>query len=133
MESQTSYTSGTTGTGNDRNSPPGDPYSNVMVWLNHQACGGTVKRKRKITKTQRSAANVRERRRMVSLNTEFEHLREQIPMFPYEKKPSRIRTLKMAINYISFMTELLHGKDNPLTRRRDSDNEYSPNKSLPDC
>ena len=111
---------------------PSDPYNDVMVWLDNQACGGTVKRKRKINKIQRSAANIRERRRMVLLNVAFERLREQIPMLPYEKKPSRIRTLKMAIHYIAFMTELLHGKDNPLTRDTGSDADGSPAKSLPD-
>ena len=134
-DAQIAYHTRTTGTlSESADSSPGDPYSNVMVWLNHQACGGTVKRKRKITCTQRSAANVRERRRMTSLNHEFEHLREQIPMFPYEKKPSRIRTLKMAMHYISFMTELIHGKDNPLftvkTIDSDSNHGYSPSKSL---
>ncbi|KAK2147804.1 hypothetical protein LSH36_535g03026 [Paralvinella palmiformis] len=130
MTSCTSYT--TSATLDENPTPPSDPYSDVMLWLDHQACGGTVKRKRKINKVQRSAANIRERRRMVLLNVAFERLREQIPMLPYEKKPSRIRTLKMAIDYIAFMTELLHGKDNPLTRETGSDMEMSPAKSLPD-
>ena len=82
-------------------------FDNVLVWLNQQSCGGTVKRKRKINKNQRSAANMRERRRMVHLNDAFEVLRETIPVFPYEKKLSRIQTLKLAIDYISFMTEFL--------------------------
>ena len=82
-------------------------YDNVMVWLNQQSCGGTVKRKRKINKTQRNAANQRERRRMVCLNTAFEKLRETIPMFPYEKKMSRIQTLRLAIDYISFMSDIV--------------------------
>ena len=85
-------------------------YENVVVWLNQQACGGTVKRKRRITKGQRVAANQRERKRMVHLNTAFDMLRKTIPSFPYEKKLSRIQTLKLAIDYIGFMTEILYGK-----------------------
>ncbi|ERL90270.1 hypothetical protein D910_07622 [Dendroctonus ponderosae] len=32
-----------------------------------------------------------------------------VPTFAYEKRLSRIETLRLAITYISFMTELLHG------------------------
>ena len=85
----------------------GVSYDSVMVWLNQQSCGGTSKRKRKINRTQRVAANMRERRRMVSLNSAFEELRETIPMFPYEKKLSRIQTLRLAMEYIAFMSQLL--------------------------
>ena len=92
-------------------------YDNVMIWLNHQACGGTVKRKRRITKSQRLAANQRERKRMVHLNTAFESLRQTIPSFPYEKKMSRIQTLRLAMDYIVFMTELLYGHESPITQR----------------
>lgn len=37
-------------------------------------------------KVQRFAANVRERRRMLSINSAFEHLRIHVPTFPYEKR-----------------------------------------------
>ena len=57
---------------------------------------------------QRLAANMRERRRMTSLNTAFERLKETIPIFPYEKKLSRIQTLRLAIDYIEFMGSILH-------------------------
>ena len=93
-------------------------YDSVLMWLNQQSCGGTVKRKRRITRTQRVAANMRERRRMVSLNDAFDCLRETIPIFPYEKKLSRIQTLRLAMEYISFMTELLHGTGDDVTSRR---------------
>nr|XP_045600384.1 protein Fer3-like [Procambarus clarkii] len=56
---------------------------------------------------QRRAANVRERRRMFNLNEAFDKLRRKVPTFAYEKRLSRIETLKLAITYISFMTELL--------------------------
>ncbi len=69
------------------------------------------KRKRKTTPQQRVAANIRERRRMCNLNTAFDRLRRRVPAFPHEKRLSRIQTLRLAITYISFMTELLSGQD----------------------
>ncbi|KAM8811769.1 fer3-like protein [Eudromia elegans] len=67
------------------------------------------KRKRVITYAQRQAANVRERKRMFNLNEAFDELRKKVPTFAYEKRLSRIETLRLAIVYISFMTELLDG------------------------
>ena len=71
----------------------------------------TPKRKRKTTPAQRVAANVRERRRMCSLNTSFDKLRKRVPAFPHEKRLSRIQTLRLAMFYIAFMTEILTGQD----------------------
>ncbi|CAG5891309.1 unnamed protein product [Menidia menidia] len=65
------------------------------------------KRRRIITVVQRQAANVRERKRMFSLNEAFDELRRKVPTFAYEKRLSRIETLRLAIVYISFMTDLL--------------------------
>ncbi|XP_017278226.3 protein Fer3 [Kryptolebias marmoratus] len=65
------------------------------------------KRRRIITGVQRQAANVRERKRMFSLNEAFDELRRKVPTFAYEKRLSRIETLRLAIVYISFMTDLL--------------------------
>lgn len=65
------------------------------------------KRRRIITVVQRQAANVRERKRMFSLNEAFDELRRKVPTFAYEKRLSRIDTLRLAIVYISFMTDLL--------------------------
>ncbi|NXD84241.1 FER3L protein, partial [Halcyon senegalensis] len=67
------------------------------------------RRKRVITYAQRQAANIRERKRMFNLNEAFDQLRKKVPTFAYEKKLSRIETLRLAIVYISFMTELLDG------------------------
>ncbi len=116
-------------------------YDNVMVWLNQQSCGGAVKRKRRITRPQRVAANMRERRRMVHLNSAFENLKETIPIFPHEKKLSRIQTLKLAIDYIGFMTELLHGDPrnytfismNPQTPGHDSSLQSSGSPDSLEC
>jgi hypothetical protein len=72
---------------------------------------GKAKRKRIITHEQRKAANVRERRRMLSLNEAFDQLRTTVPTFAYEKKLSRIETLRLAITYINFLGCLLEGKN----------------------
>lgn len=68
---------------------------------------GKSRRRRIITVVQRQAANVRERKRMFSLNEAFDELRRKVPTFAYEKRLSRIETLRLAIVYISFMTDLL--------------------------
>lgn len=66
-------------------------------------------RRRVATLAQRRAANIRERRRMFNLNEAFDKLRRKVPTFAYEKRLSRIETLRLAITYISFMAELLDG------------------------
>ncbi|XP_071153822.1 protein lin-32-like [Mytilus edulis] len=72
---------------------------------------GKSKRRRTQTAYQRKAANVRERRRMGTMNTAFDELRQRLPAFEYEKKLSRIETLKLAMTYISFMKDLSEGSD----------------------
>lgn len=66
------------------------------------------KRKRVATIAQRRAANIRERRRMFNLNEAFDKLRRKVPTFAYEKRLSRIETLRLAITYISFMDQVIH-------------------------
>ncbi|XP_069502845.1 pancreas transcription factor 1 subunit alpha [Ambystoma mexicanum] len=61
----------------------------------------------------RQAANVRERRRMQSINDAFEGLRSHIPTLPYEKRLSKVDTLRLAIGYINFLSELVQS-DLPL-------------------
>ncbi|GJQ70618.1 putative protein dimerization [Trypoxylus dichotomus] len=56
---------------------------------------------------QRQAANLRERKRMQSINDAFEGLRAHIPTLPYEKRLSKVDTLKLAIGYINFLSELV--------------------------
>uniref|UniRef100_A0A3B4YX29 Si:dkey-34f9.3 n=1 Tax=Seriola lalandi dorsalis TaxID=1841481 RepID=A0A3B4YX29_SERLL len=51
-------------------------------------------------KVQRHAANIRERKRMLSINSAFEELRCHVPTFPYEKRLSKIDTLRLAIPII---------------------------------
>lgn len=56
---------------------------------------------------QRHAANQRERKRMKSINEAFEGLRAHIPTLPYEKRLSKVDTLRVAIGYIGFLAELV--------------------------
>ncbi|ESO01214.1 hypothetical protein HELRODRAFT_126756, partial [Helobdella robusta] len=67
----------------------------------------STKRKRLINQEQRRAANVRERRRMNNLNKAFDELRDKVPRFEYEKRLSRIDTLKLASEYIIFLNRIL--------------------------
>ncbi|XP_004927217.1 protein Fer3-like [Bombyx mandarina] len=96
--------------------PPAD-----LVW-SAAGCGRSVARatpsnkkprRRVASVAQRRAANIRERRRMFNLNEAFDKLRRKVPTFAYEKRLSRIETLRLAITYISFMCELLHGSPQP--------------------
>ncbi len=61
---------------------------------------------------QRQAANLRERRRMQSINEAFEGLRTHIPTLPYEKRLSKVDTLKLAISYITFLGDMLRKDKN---------------------
>lgn len=44
---------------------------------------------------------------MQSINEAFEGLRSHIPTLPYEKRLSKVDTLKLAINYITFLSEMV--------------------------
>ena len=91
----------------------------VRRWLDAQACGGTQRKRRSVNKRQRLAANTRERNRMLQLNEAFDSLRQAIPrdvvvtsgasslQSSADRKPSRIQTLRLACDYIEFMTDLL--------------------------
>ncbi|XP_074659445.1 pancreas transcription factor 1 subunit alpha-like [Tubulanus polymorphus] len=85
-----------------------------------QPVGGKTRRRRRRCPQQqvqqRQAANLRERKRMLSINEAFEGLRAHIPTLPYEKRLSKVDTLRLAIGYISFLNELvqsdIHAKEN---------------------
>lgn len=66
-------------------------------------------------KVQRRAANIRGRKRMMSINTAFEELRCHVPTFPFEKRLSKIDTLRLAIAYIALLREVLVSQYDPLT------------------
>jgi len=44
---------------------------------------------------------------MQNINDAFEGLRAHIPTLPYEKRLSKVDTLKLAIGYINFLNELV--------------------------
>ncbi|CAH8833564.1 unnamed protein product [Trichobilharzia szidati] len=62
-----------------------------------------------------SGAKVRERRRMFSINSAFEALRACLPTFPYEKRISKIDTLRLAIAYLALLKDLLANMDSIVT------------------
>ncbi|XP_043229407.1 helix-loop-helix protein 13-like isoform X2 [Amphibalanus amphitrite] len=66
-------------------------------------------------RVQRHAANIRERKRMLSINSAFEELRVHVPTFPYEKRLSKIDTLRLAIAYIALLREVLESDLDPVT------------------
>lgn len=66
-------------------------------------------------KVQRHAANIRERKRMLSINSAFDELRCHVPTFPFEKRLSKIDTLRLAIAYIALLREILNSDYDPLT------------------
>ena len=66
------------------------------------------KRKRVLNRIQRQEATVREKRRMLKLNTAFEQLRCALPLSEATKeKISRVDTLKSAMDYIDEMVKIL--------------------------
>ncbi|XP_055684386.1 twist-related protein 1 [Lutzomyia longipalpis] len=72
-------------------------------------------------KIQRQQTNIRERKRMLrsapngSINSAFDELRVHVPTFPYEKRLSKIDTLRLAIAYIALLREVLEADYDPLT------------------
>lgn len=49
---------------------------------------------------------------MQSINEAFEGLRSHIPTLPYEKRLSKVDTLKLAISYITFLGEMVRKDKN---------------------
>ncbi|GFS70228.1 heart- and neural crest derivatives-expressed protein 2 [Nephila pilipes] len=62
---------------------------------------------------RRDTMNKKERRRTLSLNTAFAELRDCIPNVPSDTKLSKIKTLKMATNYIVHLMDILSEKKSP--------------------
>lgn len=98
-------------------------YSNRFVTFarrrsrSNRRGGPSGKCPRQVQVQQRQAANMRERRRMQNINDAFEGLRAHIPTLPYEKRLSKVDTLKLAIGYINFLNELVRADkgNDPLT------------------
>lgn len=88
-------------------------------------------RRRIASIAQRRAANIRERRRMFNLNEAFDKLRRKVPTFAYEKRLSRIETLRLAITYIGFMSELMNGSPNGNSSNENRSPEIYPSAAPP--
>lgn len=90
-----------------------------------------------IQSQQRQAANMRERRRMQNINEAFEGLRSHIPTLPYEKKLSKVDTLKLAISYIHFLGEMVRkdktGQDADISGVPRQCNKIPPKKTILRC
>ncbi|CAI9548609.1 unnamed protein product [Staurois parvus] len=50
---------------------------------------------------------------MLSINSAFEELRGRVPTFPYEKRLSKIDTLRLAIAYIALLSDILASGTDP--------------------
>ena len=57
---------------------------------------------------------------MMSINTAFEELRLHVPTFPYEKRLSKIDTLRLAIAYIAMLKDILTSGREPLEHIEES-------------
>ena len=65
----------------------------------------------------RNTANKKERRRTLSINNAFSNLRDCIPNVPSDTKLSKIKTLRLATSYISYLMELLDDSS-PINSKR---------------
>ena len=66
--------------------------------------------------------NARERRRVQLVNDGFVRLRRKIPTEPRNKKLSKVKTLRSAINYIMHLQETLNEAANRQTRMEEMEN-----------
>jgi hypothetical protein len=64
---------------------------------------------------KRVYANKKERRRTQSINNAFSDLRNRIPQIPSDTKLSKIKTLKLATDYIEYLMRILQKEANELT------------------
>ena len=78
---------------------------------------------------RRSSANKKERRRTMSINNAFAELRDCIPNVPPDTKLSKIRTLRLATQYIETLMNLLH-EDYPSSSTSTSPASTSPCSSI---
>ena len=60
---------------------------------------------------KRVSANKKERRRTQSINNAFADLRNRIPQIPQDTKLSKIKTLKLATDYIEYLMKVLQEND----------------------
>lgn len=80
---------------------------------------------------QRYAANQRERRRMESINHAFDGLRHLVPTMAYEKRLSKVDTLRQAINYIHYLKDILSSDGGTVSTDQSMNSVASGNLSQP--
>ena len=70
--------------------------------------------------SRRARATVRERNRMHRLNDAYDELRTKVPTYPCSEKPSKIQTLRLALEYIADLKLLLNDtQDQPCAAEGD--------------
>ncbi|XP_030036173.2 heart- and neural crest derivatives-expressed protein 2 isoform X2 [Manduca sexta] len=79
---------------------------------------------------RRTTANKKERRRTQSINTAFSDLRECIPNVPPDTKLSKIKTLRLATSYISYLLKVLETDGEPAGGFR-ADLHHTPPRRRP--
>ena len=83
---------------------------------------------------QRKAANLRERRRMKSINEAFDTLRTCIPTQDnVDRKLSKVDTLKLAMNYIEYLSELIKSTEDFSATSKTSVSDKRPEKVILRC
>ena len=84
---------------------------------------------------QRKAANLRERRRMKSINDAFDTLRKCIPTNESinDRKLSKVDTLKLAMKYISYLSDMIQATDDFAQNSPFSNHERQQEKVIVRC
>ncbi|KAF7271671.1 heart- and neural crest derivatives-expressed protein [Rhynchophorus ferrugineus] len=91
---------------------------------------------------RRTTANKKERRRTLSINNAYADLRDCIPNVPADTKLSKIKTLRLATSYISYLTRALETDDTPgsfkaelgtLSRKSNSNNNQQNHHNNNSC
>ncbi|XP_067952160.1 helix-loop-helix protein 13-like [Watersipora subatra] len=65
------------------------------------------------TKQKVNVGENREKKRLNSINSAFERLKEVIPTFPFEKRLTKMETLRLAISYMTMLQELIESDMKP--------------------
>ncbi|XP_006814979.1 heart- and neural crest derivatives-expressed protein 2-like [Saccoglossus kowalevskii] len=86
-------------------SPPNNSYEHDFS----MGAGAYLPKVRPVKR--RCSANKKERRRTQSINSAFADLRDCIPNVPTDTKLSKIKTLRLATSYISYLMDLLGRED----------------------
>ncbi|RWS14637.1 twist-related protein-like protein [Dinothrombium tinctorium] len=97
-----------------------------------------------LSKYRRKTANARERNRMQEINEAFEELKRVVPQFPPNKGPvceklTKITTLRLAVNYIAALSQILKQTDSEnndnlkVDNSKDRNNNDNNNSSGVNC